>query len=215
MGAKDPAELGKEIKRWCEDQHISPEFCGVDIGGPGFGTVSWLRNNFGPIVEINYRSGASEMKLMAEDRYPAINQATDIVSEMYLTVRRWIEPRVRAFFVRPGCEHKDALKKQLTSRQWRPGPEQRFKVEDKRDYLKHEDSSPDEADAVVQATYVVRVRALPLPALSDESATRLKNIGSGPQGSSAKSPETADVSSGLQGAPTGGGEVELLKWPGD
>lgn len=169
LESRDPGSLGDEIKKLCTQLRIDPEFVVGDETGVGFGTISHLKRFWGPVTGVNFKENPTNLKILVEDKEGAEYQVHDIVSEMYWTVRQWMSPQVRGFFINPNCSNKVALKHQLTSRGYKYGLNNRILVEPKDKFMKRNgNSSPDEADAVVQMTLAFRLRGLQLPALTDE-----------------------------------------------
>lgn len=176
MESVDNAGLVAEIIDWCGRLGIDPESLCVDKTGNGFGTWSDLCKRWGSVVGVHWKESPTETKIVAEDKGGADEQCSSKVSEMYWTVHRWMDPRVRALFVNPNCKRQDVLKTQLTNRRWK-FVRTVVDVESKDEYLKRLKTSPDEADAFVQMCNVPRWRGLALPALVDEavgSASREK-----------------------------------------
>jgi len=147
----------------CSRLGISPENVGVDRTGIGQGTYDHLRASWGDVIGIMWSEGASEMKILAEDTDPASKQCEGISSEMWWTFRRWIDPTVRAILINP-IIHPQPLHTQMTSRQYDTG-KKGIRVESKEKYKARNQKSPDEADSVIQLTYVVRKITTVLPGM--------------------------------------------------
>jgi len=167
--ATDNHGVAEEIKQWAESLDIEPNHCVMDMTGNGFGVVSHLQKFWGAVEGVHWKESATKGKILVEDKFPADEQAKNKISEMYWTVRRWIDPRVRGFFINPNCENWQAVRRQLTTRAYKPDGV-KVLVESKEEYLKRFPISPDEADATVMMCLAPRVRGLQLPALVDEEA---------------------------------------------
>lgn len=161
--------VSDEIKSWAEGQGIEPNSCVLDMTGNGFGVVSHLQKKWGPVEGVNWTQSATTRNILVEDKYPAEQQCRNLVSEMYWTVRRWLDPRVHGMFINPNCEGWEVVRRQLITRAYKQVGIQ-IEVEAKQSYMKRFPASPDEADSFVMMCYVPRVRGLPLPALVDEEA---------------------------------------------
>lgn len=169
LQARDNHGVAEEIKSWAESLNIEPENCVLDMTGNGFGVVSHLQKFWGKVEGIHWKESATERKILVEDKYAADEQTKNKISEMYWVVRRWIDPRVRGFFVNPNCEGWETLRRQLTTRAYKTEGI-KVDVESKESYMKRFPQSPDEADATVMMSMAPRIRGLPLPALVDEEA---------------------------------------------
>lgn len=167
--SRDSVGIGKEIKSWCEKQHIDPSFLIIDKTGNGIGVSSYLARFWSDqIIAINWKEAPTKLKILAEDKEVADVQTANKISEMHFTMRRWIQPTVRGFFINPLMQRRDELKRQCTTRHFRWAAGNRFEVESKDDFKKHAGFSPDENDAVIMMTMIPRVRTLQLPAMMDE-----------------------------------------------
>lgn len=169
LSTHDNQGVADEIKDWATSQGIEPNCCVLDMTGNGFGVVSHLQRFWGKVEGVHWKEKATKNKILVEDKFPADEQTKNRVSEMYWTVRRWIDPRVKAFFINPNCTGWEILRRQLTTRGYRQDGV-KIEVESKEAYMKRFPQSPDEADALVMMAYAPRVRSLPLPALVDEDA---------------------------------------------
>lgn len=172
LEAKDGASQAAEVQRWCTRLQIEPNMTVVDATGSGSATTSQLQRFWGPVMGVNWKHAATPFRILAEDKEDARYQSTNIISEMYCTLRRWMEPRVRGLFINPMCHHQDKLKHQLTTRQFAYRKANwGFDVEDKHKYKSRGNESPGESDATVQIPFLIRHRGFPLPALTDETVT--------------------------------------------
>jgi len=176
-----------EVKSWAEAQDIEPNFCVLDMTGNGFGVVSHLQKKWGPVEGVNWKEKATDLKILVEDKFAADLQTKGKVSEMYWTVRRWMDPRVRGLFINPTCDNWEVLRRQLTTRAYKQAGMQ-IEVESKENYCKRFPQSPDEADSFVMMMFGARIRGLPLPALVDENAI----VDRGPGGKQKGVLKTAD-----------------------
>lgn len=170
LQSKDPAAMADEIKTWCERQQIDPAFVVGDRTGIGSGVMSvlarvWSQN----VIGINFRSNSTQRKILAEHKDTADMLASEIASEIYLTVREWINPSVSGFFINPVVQERDRLRTHLTGRHTSKDGQNRFKIEEKGAFIARFSMSPDEGDAAAMATYAVRANGLQLPALKDET----------------------------------------------
>lgn len=168
MDARDAPSATDEIKALSESLMIEPEALTMDKTGNAYGPWSTLQKNWGPVLGIHWKEKPTENKILAEDKEGANAQVTNIIGEMYWTIRRWIDPRVRGFFINPNCKHVEQLKQQLTHRQWRRKGTM-IEVEDKETFVSRHQHSPDEADSVGMMIFGPRNRGFQLPAIIDES----------------------------------------------
>lgn len=166
---EDTIRMAQEIMGRCKRLGIAPENVGVDRTGIGQGTYDHLRATWGDVIGIMWSEGASDMKILAEDQDPASKQCDGISSEMWWTFRRWIDPTVRAILINP-VVHPNPLNTQMTSRQYDTG-KKGIKVESKEKYKARNQKSPDEADSVIQLTYVVRKITDTLPGMVERKTS--------------------------------------------
>lgn len=150
----DTIMMAQEILARCRQLGVRPENCIVDKTGVGQGTYDHLKAVWGDIQGIHWAEGATEMKILAEDVDPASKQCDGVMSEMWWTFRRWIDPTVKAILINPHIQT-HPINTQLTSRQYDTG-KKGIKVESKEVYKARNQKSPDEADAMIQLTLAVR-----------------------------------------------------------
>lgn len=208
--AKDAASSAAEVRAWCERQQIRPEFLVVDKTGMGVGPCNILQRTWSSaVIGINFSAGPTTRKVLAEDKEGADFQASDIASEMYLTVRNWIDPQVAGLFINPTCANRDALKLGLTGRHKKTDSVDRFLIEEKKLFISRNRVSPDEADAVGMATMAIRVNNMQLPAMTDEAPISLDK-----DGGSGGAVNCADETTYQRHAQIGGGKWVNPSMPG-
>lgn len=159
--------MSEEIMGKCNMLGIKPEFLGLDKTGIGFGTYSHLAKVWGDVLGIHWGSGATETKILAEDKEPASKVCDGVMSEMWWAFRRWIDPTATAILINPIISP-HPIQTQLTSRQYK-NTKAGIKVESKDEYKARNTKSPDEADALIMLAHVVRMRSKILPGLVEQS----------------------------------------------
>jgi hypothetical protein len=168
----DTIAMGEDIMHRARQLGIAPEWMGVDKTGIGFGTHSHLAKYWGDVVGIAWNEGATESKIMAEDKEGADKQCDGVMSEMWWAFRRWLDPTCCAVLINPIIPTQP-LNTQLTSRRYSPGGRGKgIKVESKEVYKARNQHSPDEADAIIMLVHVVRQRGNVLPGLVEQQAPK-------------------------------------------
>lgn len=162
----DTIMMAQEILARCRQLGVRPEHCIVDCSGIGQGTYDHLKAVWGDVVGIKWSSGATDMKILAEDVDPASKQCDGIMSEMWWAFRRWLDPTVKAILINPIIAPQP-IHTQMTSRQYETG-RKGIKVESKEAYKSRNQKSPDESDAIIQLTMLVRMVTDTLPGMVEK-----------------------------------------------
>ena len=169
----DTVSLGEEIIEKCKTLKIKPENVGIDGTGNGFGTYSHLKNYWkkadgtkAEVCFIQWGRKATEKKILNEDQAPASSVYDTIISEMWFTVRRWLESG--CIIISPMIPH-SPLNQQLTNRRFARVRGALMHVESKPEYKSRGNSSPDEADSFIMIPYVIRHTHLVLPGMQVDS----------------------------------------------
>lgn len=166
----------EEIQGRCRDLGVEPENVAIDSTGAGLGTASHLRMYWGDVLAVNWGEAATEGKILSEDIKPANQQFDGIISEMWFTVRKWIDPTVCALLINPIVPN-HPLNTQLTTRRYKWAKEGRQRVEKKDEWKsRHQGLSPDEADSLVMGPLLVRLRKNVLPGLIQQEGGYNNNI---------------------------------------
>ncbi len=159
----DTIKMAQEILARCRQLGISPIHCIVDRTGIGQGTYDHLKTVWGDVVAINWAEKSTDMKILAEDVDSASKQCDGVMSEMWWTFRRWIDPTVKAILINPIIPPQP-IQTQMTSRQFDTG-KNGIKVESKEKFKARNQRSPDESDAIIQLTLLVRMITDTLPGM--------------------------------------------------
>ena len=174
----DTVKMAEQIMERARMMQIEPRNCSIDSTGIGFGTWSHLNRVWGDVMGINWSEKASEQKILSDDLKPASLVCDGVVSEMWWSLRQWLDPRVCAILFNPVIPTVP-LFPQLIGRRYKNG-RLGVKVEPKDEFkLRNQGHSPDEADALVMLVHVARKRSLTLPGLVDE--TQRKGFGERPE----------------------------------
>lgn len=176
----DPLLAAEETKKILEQMGIRPENTIVDAGGNASGFLAHLRRIFGPEVHgIMSQYKATEMPISADDATPASKLYTWIVDEMWFTTATWI--RSGLIKISPSVPT-NPLWHQLTTRRYKKTEMGKFKVEQKKEWKnRNSNRSPDEADALMMLTQLVRMRFGKLPSVV-EAAEQFQGVNVGPDG---------------------------------
>jgi len=163
----DTVKMSEEIIGRCKMMKIKPEWVVIDKTGIGLGVYSHLRKVWGDVNGVSWNEGATEGKILSEDTEGADAQCEGVMSEMWWTFRRWMDPHTGAIFINPIIPT-SPINHQLTSRRYRTG-KRGIKVEPKDEYkARNANASPDEADAFVMLPHLVRMKGGVLPGLVEE-----------------------------------------------
>lgn len=171
----DTIKMAEEIIARCKNLGIKPENVAIDATGYGFGVGSHLVKVWGDTYNIAWAGKAGTGKILAEDTEGADKQVIGIMSEMWWTMRRWLDPVCRAVLINPIIPQQP-INTQLTSRRYRHGKEGKIQVESKEEYKARNQHSPDEVDAIIMLTLLVRKNSPILPGLVEQAnATKEQN----------------------------------------
>lgn len=166
-------KMAEEIMGRCTMMNIQPEWVVVDKTSIGLGVFSHLSTVWGAVHGIAWNEGATDGKILAEDREPASSQCEGIMSELWWAFRRWLDPRCSAIIINPMIPSQPLLS-QLTGRRFGNG-KKGIKVEAKDAFKAHNSGkSPDEADAVIMLVGLVRKNSEVLPGLVEQTQPRRK-----------------------------------------
>lgn len=161
----DTVPMAEEIIGRCKAINIQPRYLAIDKTGYGLGVYSHLLKVFGECHGISWNEGATERRILAEDREGADKQCDGVSSEMWWAFRMWLNPSCRAILINPIIPVQP-IHTQLTSRRYRPSTNKGIKVEKKEEYMaRNANHSPDEADALVMLVHVVRATSDVIPGL--------------------------------------------------
>jgi hypothetical protein len=132
---------------------IRPQNLCVDRTGHGAGVADLIKYEFGPVIDVNYSSGASEMKIMEEDSMTCKEEFERMASELWFAAKKWME--FKSCLIHPQIDM-TRLSTQLTQRLFRMlGKKSR--VEKKQDYIARGFPSPDEADSFTLTVHAARI----------------------------------------------------------
>jgi hypothetical protein len=134
---------------------FDPEWLAIDGTGTGDGVAAILRDALGDILIIIYSQSATEQPIFVDDDLKASECYTNIVGEMWWSMRRWLEHKL--CMISDQCS--DDLIKQLKGRHGRLQGK-KYKIESKDEYKKRfKGRSPDKADSCIQLVHLVRQRS--------------------------------------------------------
>lgn len=192
----------EEIQGRCKDLSVEAENVAIDATGAGLGTASHLKMYWGDVLAVNWGEGATDGKILSEDVRSAKEQYDGLISEMWFTCRRWMDPTVGVLLINP-IVPSHPLNTQLTTRRYKWAKEGRQRVEKKDEWkARHQGLSPDEADSFVMGPLLVRARKNILPGLVEQEGS------DAPQHEQAFTKlESVDMDDQLDGV--GGGEEQL------
>jgi hypothetical protein len=153
------------IKTKCRQIGITPEWLVLDRTSIGKGCWDILNQTWGykyetEILGIVWGSSATEKKILDEEVDGANEYCADNIAELWYGTQRWMEAHYLKI-----APHVDTsrLFAELTNRRYSQGSKgpkghKRIAMEPKKEYKRRHDTSPDVADAFVQAVYLARMR---------------------------------------------------------
>lgn len=150
-----PTELAEEVMRVCRELGIPPENVVVDGSGNGFGTYSHLAKYWGNVLYIQWGRKSTELKVLHEDQEPASAVYDNIISEMWFSMRRWMESG--CFWISTTI-HPSPVNEQMTTRRYSRIRGSLMRVEAKPEYKARGHTSPDEADSMIMGPHLIRER---------------------------------------------------------
>jgi hypothetical protein len=151
----NPTELAEEVMRICKELGIPPDNVVVDGSGNGFGTYSHLAKYWGNVLYIQWGRKSTDLKVLHEDQEPASAVYDNIISEMWFTMRRWMESG--CFWISTTI-HPSPMAEQLTTRRFNRIRGSLLRVEAKPEFKSRGNPSPDEADSLIQGPHLIRER---------------------------------------------------------
>ena len=166
----ETVEMSEEIIRMCKSMKVPGEFLGVDRTGNGQGVADLIVFNWSSaITAVNFSEGASETRIMAEDKHSAKETYDRVHSELWFALRKFME--FGYCYAAPDLELEE-LKPQLTGRLYRANGK-KAKVERKEEYkARNQNKSPDDADAVCVLLHAVRKASGFVPGMASENSSR-------------------------------------------
>lgn len=155
-------QMALQIKTFCEEAKVSPEWLIVDSTGVGDGPSDLLKNIFGPeVTGLNYATKATDKVLMLESTDKAEDLYDKVVTELFFATRKFLE----FDYVKFGQSvDMSQIAKELCGRKFKQNGKL-LKIESKADYKARGFSSPDWADSVNMLVHICRMNAENTPAM--------------------------------------------------
>ncbi|HEX3445673.1 MAG TPA: hypothetical protein VHS80_13240 [Chthoniobacterales bacterium] len=153
-------ELAEAVVELCGDLNIGPDWMLVDRTGNGTGVHDALLSNWSPLVHgVNWGMSATDKRVLEDDSHKAIEEFDGIDTEMYMTLRKWIEFDYCKLSPNMDVEK---LNKELTQRRYQlvgKGPTGlgRVAIQSKKEFKKINGWSPDRADGLVMCLHQARL----------------------------------------------------------
>lgn len=167
---KDATKVVAEVIRLCREQRIDPEFLAFDETINSI-FVSLVDAELKGILKIKWSKKATDMPVVQDDATPASARFDNIITEMWWTTREWV--KCGAMYFSPTLRGFDKIKTQLTTRRYNMSPTSRIIAEKKKAYKARSfQESPDEADAIIMLTMLVRQRHQVMPSAAGRRPVR-------------------------------------------
>jgi hypothetical protein len=153
-------ELADAIMDLCDQLGIGPDWFLCDRTGNGTGVHDALLSKWSPLVHgANWGMGATESRILEDDSHKAIEEFDGLDTEMYMTLRKWIE--FDYVKLSPSMDA-ELLNKDMTLRKYfltGKGPTGlgRVAIESKKEFKKVNGRSPDRGDALVMCLHQARL----------------------------------------------------------
>jgi hypothetical protein len=165
----DTTKMSEEIMARAKMLSIKPENLIIDRTSIGLGVHSHLNKVWGASRGVSWNEKATSKRIVSEDLDGADAQCDGVMSEMWWTFRRWLDPRCCAILINPIIPT-SPINTELTSRRYGTSKGGKIKVEAKDQYkARNGGASPDAADACIMLTLLVRQTGDALPGLVDQS----------------------------------------------
>jgi hypothetical protein len=158
--------IGDAIRNSCRALAVQPNWLAVDSTGSGIDTATWLNNNFGDILNLQWASKATEHRVLVDSLQKPSELYDRISSEMWFAFKIWLENDL-VFFAPNFID--EPLFGQLTKRRLSKRQKSfvgKLSVESKEEYKSHEGGiSCDEADSAIMILQLIRMRSDALPGM--------------------------------------------------
>lgn len=158
-------EIAREIIRLLQGMNVSPQFTGLDATSFGSGIYSFLTEEFGDVLGLEWGESASEKKVFAEDKKLPKDLYSRLSDEMWYATSRWISNGTMKFM--PTLDANE-LFHELSTRRVHQGVTvgRKARVEQKKEWKsRNGNKSPDRGDSLVQIQQIIRVRDTNIPGL--------------------------------------------------
>ena len=166
----DTTKMSEEIIARARMMNIKPENLIIDKTSIGLGVHSHLNKVWGASRGVSWNEKSTAQKIVSEDLDGADSQCEGIMSEMWWTFRRWLDPRCCAILINPIIPT-NPINTELTSRRYGTSKNGKIKVEAKEQYKsRNGGASPDSADALIMLTLLVRQNGDVLPGLVEQQS---------------------------------------------
>ena len=133
--------------------HVKPENVAVDTTGAGRGVADLMKEEWGPIITVNFSGAATGRRIMVEDQVTTKDTCAHAGTEIWVALKYFLE--FGYLLISPDILDEE-LRRQVISRRYRmTGPriilERKIKARDRLN------QSPDHADAVALLVHAARV----------------------------------------------------------
>lgn len=162
-------QMALQIKKFCEEANIKPEWLILDSTGVGDGVADILKNLFGEeVTGLNYASKSTDKVLMLESTEKAEDLYDKVITELFFATRKWLE----FDYVKFGeSVEMSQIAKELCGRKFKQNGKL-LKIESKADYKARGFNSPDHADSVNMLVHICRMNAENTPSMIAAPSTR-------------------------------------------
>lgn len=161
----DTVAMKNSVVELAKRAGIRPEYLCLDRTGNGAGVHDLIKNEWGPVIGINYSGGPTDQKIMEEDEQAGKEAFDRIDSQIWFALRAWAEFGV--LLIHPQVDM-SKLTPQITQRRFRMQGGKR-KVESKKDFCARGSDSPDEADSLTLFVHAARIGGSIVPSMKGVS----------------------------------------------
>jgi hypothetical protein len=163
----DTVTMVQEIMGRCKNLLVPPENCCMDSTGAGLGVWSHAVTYWGDVLGINWYNPSTDKRILSGDLGTAEDSYEGLPTEMWYTFKRWLDPVVNSILFNPTVPTVP-LYRQLMTRRVKVVNNKRQRIESKDEYkARNGGHSPDDADALIMLSYLIRMRFKDLPGIME------------------------------------------------
>lgn len=140
--------LIQELMGRAKQMEIPPENVAMDAGGNASGVWSHAKTYWGDVLGIDSGVSATEEKILSDDLMVAYDVCDKMVTQLWLTTKRWMDPVVCAVLINPIIPT-TPLFNEITTRRYRNVKGGKIQIEPKHEWrARNGGVSPDTADVL-------------------------------------------------------------------
>jgi hypothetical protein len=162
-------EIIQEVMGRCKTMGIPPENVALDRTGNAAGVWSHATKFWGDVLGVDFGTRSSEERILSDDQMTADDICEGKVTELWVALKKWMEPVVCAFLVNTTVPT-SPLFNEITTRRYRNVKNGKMRIEPKHEYkLRNSGVSPDHADIACLLVEWCRQRGKVLPGIMEKA----------------------------------------------